>query len=138
MKALRFLLLAALVCAGIAALAQMGGMGPGGGHHGQGQMPSVDDRVKQLTKQLDLNSDQQKQVRGILQDQLDQMNKLRDDTSTPREEKRSKMMQIHQSATDKIRGVLTDDQKKKFDTLQQQQRERFQRHEGGGSQPPQQ
>ena len=78
---------------------------------------------------LDLNSDQQKQVRGIPADQMDQMQKLRDDNSTPREEKRSKMMQIHQSAMDKIRAVLTDDQKKKFDALQQQQRERFQQHE---------
>jgi Spy/CpxP family protein refolding chaperone len=136
MKVSRFLLLAAVLVASIAALAQMGGMGQGGGR--RGQMPSVDDRVQQLTKQLDLNSDQQKQVRGILQDQMDQMSKLRNDNSTPREEKRSKMMQIHQSAMDKVRAVLTDDQKKKFDTLQQQQRERFQQRENGGSQAPKQ
>jgi Spy/CpxP family protein refolding chaperone len=130
MKLFRFVLLAMALTVSLSALAQMG-MGQGGGRHGQGQMPSVDDRVKQLTKQLDLNSDQQKQVRSILQDQMDQMQKLRDDNSTPREERRPKMMQIHQGATDKIRALLNDDQKKKFDAMQQQQRERFQQGRGG-------
>ena len=141
MKLFRFVLLASLLVVSLSALAQMGGTGQGGGRRGQGQMPSVDDRVKQLTKQLNLNSDQQKQVRGILQDQMDQMQKLREDNSTSREEKRPKMMEIHQTAMGNIRALLNDDQKKKFDALQQHQRERFQHGRGGnppsqgGSQP---
>ena len=51
MKVFRFLLVAAVLVASIAALAQMGG-GQGGGHRGHGQMPSVDDRVQQLTQQV--------------------------------------------------------------------------------------
>jgi Spy/CpxP family protein refolding chaperone len=129
-KLFRFALLAVVLSLSLSALAQMG-MGAGGGRHGQGQMPSVDDRVKQLTKQLDLNADQQKLVHDILLGQQDQMQKLRQDTSTPREEKRPQMMKIHEGAMDKVRGVLNDDQKKKFDALQQQQRERFQQSRGG-------
>jgi hypothetical protein len=102
--------------------------GPGG--H---QMPSIDDQVKHLTKQLKLTDDQQSQVHDILQDQHDQMGKLMEDTSTPRPEKRAKMMSIHQTATGKIRALLNDDQKKKYDDLlQKQQQQRQERREGMG------
>jgi Spy/CpxP family protein refolding chaperone len=139
MKALRFVLLASLLIGSLSLLAQMQQMGQGGGQPGhQRQMPSVDDRVQQLTEQLSLTPDQQKQVRGILQDQRDQMQKLGQDTSTPREQKRSQAMQIHQTAMGKIRNLLNDDQKKKFDAMQQQQREQYQQHRGGGKPPSQQ
>ena len=105
-----------------------GGMQGGPGGH---QMPSVDDQVKHLTKQLKLTSDQQSKVHDILQDQRDQMRQVMQDTSTPRPDKRAKMMSIHQAATGKIRGLLNDDQKKKYDDLLQKQQQHRQEHHGG-------
>ena len=111
------------------------GQGPSGGgmHGGPGghQMPSIDDQVKHLTKQLKLTDDQQSKVHAILQSQRDQMKQLMEDTSTPRPEKRAKMISIHQTTTGKIRDLLNDDQKKKYDDMLQQQQERRQEHRGG-------
>ncbi len=103
------------------------------------QMPSVDDQVKNLTKQLKLSDDQQKQVRTILQDQRDRMQQQMQNSSASREDRRSKMREIHQSASGKIRDLLNDDQKKRYDEYQQKQMERMQQRRGGMGQqgPPQ-
>jgi hypothetical protein len=112
------------------------GQGPGGGgpHGGPGghQMPSVDDRVKFFTTQLNLTDDQQPKVHDILQNQHDQMQKVMQDTSMARPDKRAKMEDIHAAAMTKLRGLLNDDQKKKFDDLQKQQHQRQGRRGGMG------
>jgi hypothetical protein len=46
------------------------------------------------------------------------MEKLRSDSSTPQEDRRSKMMEIRKTSADQVRGILDADQQKKFDTLQ--------------------
>jgi Spy/CpxP family protein refolding chaperone len=45
------------------------------------------------------------------------------------------MMEIHKASQDKIRALLTDDQKTKFDALQAQMRE-HRGHGGDGPPPP--
>ena len=50
---------------------------------------------------------------------------------------RAKMMDIHKGAQDKIRAILTDDQKTKYDALQAEMQERMkERRQGGGPPPP--
>jgi len=98
--------------------------GPGG--RGGRQMPSVDDQTKDLTAALKLSDDQSKQVHAILQDQQDQRIKLMQDQSMSREEKMPKMRDIHESAAAKIRALLNDDQKKKFDDMEKERQERWQ------------
>jgi len=116
-----------------------GQMGQGGGGHQGGwgggpghQMPSVDDQVKDLTKQLKLTDEQQPKVRDLLQKQRDQMSQLMQDNSLTREDKRAKMRDIHDTTTGKIRDLLTDDQKKKYDDYLQKQQQNRQHHHGGG------
>ena len=60
------------------------------------------------------------QVKAIDDDSRTQMMALRQDTTTPQADKRAKMMEIRKAAQDKIRAVLTDDQKTKYDALQAQ------------------
>jgi Spy/CpxP family protein refolding chaperone len=79
-----------------------------------------------LTKRLNLTPDQVTQVKAIDADQMSQMKALRDDTTTPKADKRSKMMEIHQASQDKIRNVLTDEQKTKYDAMQAKMKERRQ------------
>jgi Spy/CpxP family protein refolding chaperone len=46
------------------------------------------------------------------------------------------MMEIHKASQDKIRALLTDDQKTKYDALQAEMRDRMQNHRGGPEAPP--
>lgn len=128
------LMLAVLVPAGLVA---QGGWG--GGQEGRGRnMPSIDDQVKDLTQQLDLTDTQQTQVKTILQGQRDQMKKLMDDSSGSREDKRSKAREIHQQASAKVRELLTDEQKTKYDKLEDDRRQQMEKRRGGheGGPPP--
>jgi Spy/CpxP family protein refolding chaperone len=93
-------------------------------------------QVDFLAKKLDLTPDQVTQVKAIDEDTWKQMKALREDTSVAGPDKRAKMMDIHKSSQDKIRGLLTADQQTKFDALQEQMRERREHHGDGPGGPP--
>jgi Spy/CpxP family protein refolding chaperone len=114
---------------------QQDNMGPPPDGHGHGMRGER--QVEMLTKRLNLTPDQVTQVKAIDADQMSQMRALHDDTSTSREDKRSKMMAIRQASQDKIRNVLTDEQKPKYDAMLAKMQERRQNHQGGeGDTPP--
>jgi len=75
-------------------------------------------RTEMLTKQLNLTSDQQAKVLDILKSEQSQMDSLRSDTSLSQEDRRSKMMDIHKTSNDQIRGLLDSNQQKKWDEMQ--------------------
>jgi protein CpxP len=112
---------------------QQDNMGPPAGRHG-GRRGGR--QVEMLTKRLNLTPDQVTQVKAIDTDTMSQMKALRDDTTTAKVDKRSKMMEIHQASQDKIRNVLTDEQKTKFDAMQAKMQARRQNHRGGAGAPP--
>jgi Spy/CpxP family protein refolding chaperone len=107
----------------------------GGGHWGGHKRPSVDQQVKHLTKALKLNDDQQTKVRSALEDQQKQMEQIHNDSSLSRDDRASKMKEIHESTNTQIKSVLNDDQQKKFDQIQQKHQEHMREHQG--SQPQQ-
>ncbi len=80
-------------------------------------------QVEILTKKLNLTPDQVTQVKAIDADTMKQAKALRSDTSIAGHDKRSKMMDIHKASQDKIRAILTDDQKTKYDALQAEMQE---------------
>ena len=92
-------------------------------------------QMEMMTQKLNLTADQQTQVKAINQDTMKQMMALRDDTSLSQDDKRSKMMDLRKSSSDKIRGILTDEQKPKFDEMQAQMRERMKERQQSGSAP---
>ena len=104
----------------------------GGGHRGRG-FGDPDQRLAHMTKRYNLTADQQSQIKPLLQDEQQQMQALRSDTSTPREDKHAKMQSIHQASTQKIEAVLTDDQKQKFEADQQKFESRRAEHGHGGA-----
>jgi Spy/CpxP family protein refolding chaperone len=106
-----------------------GGMG---GHRG-GHMMDPDQRLAQMTKRYKLTADQQSQIKPILQDEQQQMQSMHSDTTTSREDKRAKMMSMHQASTQKIEAVLTDEQKQKFEADQQKMQQRRSEHMHGGA-----
>ncbi len=114
--------------------------GPGGpqgrGRGGPGRGPmSVDDRVKMLTKALDLTSDQQTKLKPILEDQQTKMQELVKSGDTDRNDMRTKMMAIQKNGNDQIRALLDDTQKEKFDKMEQRQQQRGRGQRGGQGGP---
>ncbi|MBV9183352.1 MAG: hypothetical protein JO356_18775 [Acidobacteria bacterium] len=114
------------------------------GMHGRGHGqfdPSK--RAAMLAKRLNLSSDQQSKVEEVLKSEQSQMQNLRADSSVSQGDRRSKMMDIHKSSNDQIRGILNEDQQKKWDEMQSKM---MQGHHHGGpaagassdSPPPQQ
>lgn len=111
------LLTVALCCFGTALFAQMqGGSGMGGGA-ARGPM-STDERLQHLTQMLNLTSDQQAKIKPILENEAQQMQALRQDTLTSRDEKMPKMREIRQNTNSQIATVLTPDQQKKWEQMQ--------------------
>jgi Spy/CpxP family protein refolding chaperone len=141
MKLTRTFVLLATSLLGAAALAQQNPAPPppaGGGDQPQGQRrgtPSVDDQVKMLSDRLSLTADQQTKIKPILEDQRTQAQALRKDDSLSEDDRRNKMRTLRESTNSKIRDLLTDDQKKQFDDMQQQMRDRGRQQQPGGDNP---
>ncbi|MGA9716724.1 MAG: hypothetical protein WBQ79_00460 [Acidobacteriaceae bacterium] len=105
-----------------------GGMG---GHHG-GHRMDADQRLAHMTKRYKLTADQQSQIKPILQDEQQQMETMRSDTSASRQDKMEKMKSMHEADSQKIEAVLNDEQKQKYEADQQKmQARRGQRMHGG-------
>lgn len=114
--------------------AQQGGPGQGpGGRPGPERMQQR--QLDMLTTQLNLTPDQVTQVKAVQADTRQQMMALREDTSTAQQDKQAKMMAIRKGSEEKIRGVLTDDQKTKFDAMQARMQQRRESREGGPGAP---
>lgn len=92
-------------------------------------------RLEMMTKRLSLTPDQVTQVKAIDQDGMSQMMALHEDASMAPADKHAKMKAIHDAQTAKIRAILTDDQKPKFDAMLAREHERMENHRGGEDKP---
>lgn len=105
--------------------------------HGRGHRGMDPDRqLQHLTKALDLNADQQSQIKPILEDRQQKMQALWQDQSLSRQDRRSKAMDIQQDTHSKIEAVLNDQQKQKFEQMQEHMREHRHGMQGGGMNNP--
>ncbi len=107
--------------------------GPGMRGHGPG---NPDEQVRHLTRELNLTSDQQAQVRQVIEQRDAQVAQLRTNTAVTGPQRREQMKSIWMDSDTKVRAVLTDEQKQKFDAMRAQQMERRQGMRGGGPPPP--
>lgn len=122
MKAIRLFTLLAACLFAMAALAQQNPpVQPSGdqkqGGHGHMGMGNVDDHVKELTTKLNLTADQQTKVKAILEENHQQMQAMMNDKSLSMDDKHAKMKSMHDSVHSKVRDILTDEQKPKFDAM---------------------
>ena len=88
-----------------------GGGGHGGGRHGGGMS------LEKLTTALTLTSDQQTQIKPILDTERASMQAARSDTTLSQEDKMSKMKDARDTANTAINAILTPDQQTKFAAL---------------------
>jgi hypothetical protein len=77
----------------------------------------VDTRLQQLTTELGLSDDQQKQIKPILMSAAKRLQAVKNDPQRSVDDKNSKMDEIHDSARGQIRQFLTPDQGKKLDAM---------------------
>jgi protein CpxP len=98
--------------------------------HGQPQAQAGDDNP------LNLTEEQKAKLRPILQDQNQQMEALRNDTSMTQEQKIAKANEVRQNASPKIRAILTPEQLQKLADLQQKARQQQQQSAPGEAAPP--
>ena len=135
-----------MVCCGTALYAQMqDNPGPTtqstmGQADGMRRAPmTTDERLAHMTQMLNLSSDQQSKIRPILDNESQQMQTLRSDSSMSRDDKMAKMKSIRENTNSQIAPILTGDQQKKWEQMQAQ----HMGHQGGamapqGAPPPQQ
>jgi len=105
-----------VIFGGATAYAQMGGQ-DSGPPHGQHQPMSADQRLQMLTQQLNLTSDQQSQIKPILENESQQMQSLHSDSSLSQQDRMSKMREIRQNTASQIKPILTPDQQTKWDDM---------------------
>lgn len=89
-----------------------------------------------MTKKVGLTDDQVTKIKAINADQMKQMMALRESGGDP-QEMRPKMMAIRTDAQTKIKALLTDEQKPKYDEFMASQRPMGGgRGPGGAGAPP--
>jgi Spy/CpxP family protein refolding chaperone len=93
-----------------------------GMHHGM----SPDEQLARMTKELNLTSDQAAQIKPVLVDRRQQMQTLRQDQSTSREDKMAKMKSLREDSNTRIEAVLNDTQKQQFEAMLAKQQHRMQ------------
>lgn len=107
-----------------------GGPGGSGGHW---QPPTAEEQTARLTKLLNLTEEQQGKVKAILEEQHQQMSKMREDSSIAREDRFAKMKEMREKVHNQIKDVLNEDQKKRFAEWEQQRGDRMRQRREGAS-----
>ena len=110
---------------------QGGRGGPGGGGAEMQQR-----QLDHMTRELSLTPDQVTQIKAIQADGRTQMMALRDDTSIAGPDKRAKMMAMRETEQTKVKAVLTDDQKVKYNAMMEKMREQREHRQENSAPPP--
>ena len=107
---------------------------PAGGMRGRMMGPTIE----QLTTNLSLTADEIPKVKAVLDDQRQKMADLRADQSVQGQDRRTKMTEIRNDVTAKMKDILTDDQFTQYQKLTQRgvRRGGAGGGNGGGTPPP--
>jgi periplasmic protein CpxP/Spy len=89
-------------------------------HNGE----SAEQHLQMLSEKLNLTDDQKAKLKPILEDEMQQMKAVREDSSLSQEQRRAKMKSIHESLHEQINAVLTPEQQAKFKQMRQEQMEK--------------
>lgn len=122
-KTKTFLLVAGVVLTILAGITMLAGapLPQYGGRRMHGPM-TPEDQLARMTKQLQLTDEQQAKIKPIIEEQHKQMGDLRQDTSMSREDRFAKFREIREQLNEKIKPILTADQQKKWQKIQEERR----------------
>lgn len=127
------------------ALAQSGGQRNNnqGNQQGQRQRMSYSERqeqrLTQLTKDLSLNEEQVTKAKALNTKYDKKFTELRNSATTPeeRQAQRGKLREAMGEYDTEFKTILTDEQKVKYDKIQEERSQRFNRRGSGNNQRPQ-
>jgi Spy/CpxP family protein refolding chaperone len=128
------LLAAALLLAGSVALAQdsdPAAPAQPGARYDQRRRDQAEDRLRRMSKELNLTEDQKEKLKPILEDEVQQMKTAQADTSLTSQQRRKKMRGIHKTFEPQVQAVLTPEQRDKLKSMKHEARDRHQRHRRG-------
>ena len=110
---------------------------PPGGRQGQGgggaRGRGAEQQLQQFSEQLKLTDAQKPKVKAALEEQVKKLQDLRADTTLSQQDRRTKMQTIRDDFGKQMKEILTADQYKKFEEIQQQNRGRRQGGAGGAA-----
>jgi protein CpxP len=117
-----------LAAFGVRAIAQS--VSSDSAHKEHRERMTPDQHLAHLSKTLNLTDDQKAQIRPILDDMQQKMQSVHTDSSLSEQDKKSRMRSTFEDGHTRIRAVLNDTQKLKFDEMQQRRHEQMEKHEG--------
>jgi Spy/CpxP family protein refolding chaperone len=86
-----------------------------GGRKKEGQRPGGPaERLQMLADHLDLTADQKKEAAPIIQETREAVQKIMQDQTVAKEDKRAKVQEAVKSGQEKLAGILTPEQKEKL------------------------
>ena len=104
----------------------------GGGGGGQRQMPTPEERAKQLKERLTLTDEQTAKITVIYQAQQKDFTAAREKAGDDRDAMRAALTEIRAKYDKQIQAILTDKQKEEYAKYQEEQRQKMQQRMGGG------
>ena len=84
---------------------------------GKRGFPTVEQQMERMTTTLTLTDEQKPKVKAVLEDQQKKMTELRSETD--QDVRRTKMQELRKETETKMKGILTDDQFKKYQEMPQ-------------------
>jgi protein CpxP len=94
---------------------------------GRGMRMDPDRQLERLTRELNLTTDQQSQIKPLLVDRSQKMQALMQNQSLAQDDRRTQARAIMETTNSSIKALLNDDQKQKFDAMRANMR-----HNGPG------
>ena len=110
----------ALIISAQTAIAQLeqstaAGRGPASTKRDMGAMSRPDNRLNLLTRSLQLTKEQQEKIKPILVEEYTQLEALRGNDRTNRDERRVRLRELNESTYEKIKPILTPEQQVKHE-----------------------
>jgi len=102
----------------------------------RGMRMDPDRQLERLTRELNLTTDQQTQIKPLLVDRQQKMQALFQDQSAAPEDRRTQGRTINEGTNNSIKALLNDDQKQKFDAMRDRMRRNGPGGGPGGPPPP--
>ena len=109
---------------------------PADGTRGRGMRMDPDRQLQRLTRELNLTSDQQEKIKPLLVERQQKMQALFQDQSAAPEDRRTQGRTIMEGTNNSIKEVLNDDQKQKFEAMQERMRRNRPDGAPAGAAPP--
>ncbi len=114
--------LGAALCAGLSS-PLLGQADVQGQHEHRGPL-TPEQELGNLTKALQLSSEQQGKLKPVLEERHAQLMHMQEDKGLSREQKMAHMKQVDEGANAKVLGILNGEQKTKYQAMIEQRRER--------------